>query len=132
MNKRVIYLVDDNRVLLILISKLLEREGFVVKPFENANCVLDAITEKVPDLIISDIEMPETNGVTLFDEAQDLVKGIIRIPFLYISSSIDKELLSAAYSRSKRSVIAKTGLVKPLTNAVREILKDINNPCLTV
>ena len=85
MNKRVIYLVDDSRALLILLSRVLEREGFLVRPFENAECVLRAIQEKVPDLIISDIEMPVTDGVALFDDAQNLFEGIINIPFLYIS-----------------------------------------------
>ncbi|MFN7036913.1 MAG: response regulator [Bellilinea sp.] len=62
--KSILYIEDnfDNRM---LVRRLLEHEGFLVMEAENAHQALELLQNRVPDLILMDINMPEIDGYTL-------------------------------------------------------------------
>ncbi len=67
-----ILVVDDDRRMRELVGKVLTREGYAVRALPRAQDVLQALEEAPPDLVISDIRMPEMDGMTLLQEVRRL------------------------------------------------------------
>lgn len=60
-----ILIVDDSKTELMFLSKLLQKNGMVVRTAENADEALRRLAEEIPDLILMDIVMPGQNGFQL-------------------------------------------------------------------
>ena len=58
-----ILVVDDDRMLRTLVVHKLSRIGYDVAQAENGQDALDAVAEKMPDLIILDGMMPVMDGI---------------------------------------------------------------------
>ncbi|MBI3330323.1 MAG: sigma-54-dependent Fis family transcriptional regulator [Nitrospinae bacterium] len=63
-----ILVVDDDTHMRDLVAKVLTREGYAVRALPRAQEVLQALDEAPTDLVISDIKMPEMDGLTLLNE----------------------------------------------------------------
>ena len=68
MNNGNILVVDDESEICSLIKEILEDEGYKVTIAENAGQARSEKTEFKPDLILLDIWMPDTDGITLLKE----------------------------------------------------------------
>ena len=65
-------IVDDNQLVLTLLARMLQNE-YNVTEFMDARSALAAIeTGKIPDVIISDIMMPEMDGQAFYEETRKL------------------------------------------------------------
>ncbi|MGH8067092.1 MAG: sigma-54-dependent transcriptional regulator [Candidatus Entotheonellia bacterium] len=65
-----ILVVDDDARMRELVVKVLAREGYSVRSLPRGQEVLQALEEGPADLIISDIRMPEMDGLTLLQEVK--------------------------------------------------------------
>lgn len=63
-----ILVVDDEPEICSLIQEILEDEGYSVESAENAEQARNLKTDFKPDLILLDIWMPDTDGITLLKE----------------------------------------------------------------
>jgi two-component system, NtrC family, response regulator AtoC len=68
-----ILVVDDDARMRELVAKVLAREGYAVRSLPRGQDVLQALEEGPADLVISDIRMPEMDGLTLLREVKRLV-----------------------------------------------------------
>ncbi|MDQ7091380.1 MAG: sigma-54 dependent transcriptional regulator [Methylococcales bacterium] len=70
MNKQEPYIlvVDDEPDIRQLVSEILEDEGYYVAMAENAQAARELKKKREPNLILLDIWMPDTDGVTLLKE----------------------------------------------------------------
>ena len=60
-----IVLVDDDRVIQKMVGGFLERKGYHVRKASDGIEALLHIYDRVPDLVITDVRMPELNGIEL-------------------------------------------------------------------
>ena len=60
-----IVLVDDDRVIQKMVGGFLERRGYQVRRASDGIEALQCVRDRVPDLIITDVRMPELNGIEL-------------------------------------------------------------------
>jgi len=60
-----VYIVDDEQIIAETLALILERKGFSVAWFTNPLEVLSMVELSPPDLLISDVMMPELCGVEL-------------------------------------------------------------------
>jgi DNA-binding response OmpR family regulator len=90
----VIFVVDDEEMITKSLGLILGREGFDVFGFTNPLKALERMETVEPDLLISDVMMPQLNGVDL------AVKTRIKRPECKIL------LFSAAASELRRQVRA--------------------------
>lgn len=63
-----ILVVDDEPDIRRLVCEILEDEGYQVATAENAGVARELKKSKAPDLILLDIWMPDTDGITLLKE----------------------------------------------------------------
>ena len=66
--KERILIVEDSEPLSLMMDKIFRRD-FKTATAENGRIALEKIKENYVDVIISDIEMPEMNGIAFFQEA---------------------------------------------------------------
>lgn len=69
--KNKIFLVDDDRNILLSVSMALEAEGFVVETYNDGEAGLKAILKKKPDLVILDVKMPRMDGIEVLTKLRD-------------------------------------------------------------
>ena len=68
LNKPYILVVDDEPDIRRLVREILEDENYQVGMAENAATARAARRERLPDLILLDIWMPDTDGISLLKE----------------------------------------------------------------
>jgi two-component system cell cycle response regulator DivK len=64
MSKRVLA-VEDNISNMILISRVVEAEGYELLEADDGNLALELLAREVPDLILLDINIPGVHGLEL-------------------------------------------------------------------
>ena len=62
---RHILLVDDDHALRLLLTELLEEEGFQVTPAADGEAALAVLQTTVPDVLLTDYHMPRLDGLGL-------------------------------------------------------------------
>lgn len=60
-----ILVVDDNEINLVLLARILELEGYQVTMAHNGMEAIQSAVQKMPDLAILDVMMPDMNGYEL-------------------------------------------------------------------
>ena len=78
-----ILVVDDEIGIRELLSEILGDEGHAVLLAENAGQARTIRNQEQPDLVLLDIWMPDTDGVTLLKEWS--VKGLLTMPVIMMS-----------------------------------------------
>ncbi len=66
-----ILIVDDEQEIRDSLSEVLTDEGFLTYTAENGSVALEMLNETYYDIIISDIKMPELDGVTLLQRVKE-------------------------------------------------------------
>jgi DNA-binding NtrC family response regulator len=78
-----ILVVDDEVGIRELLSEILEDEGYQVRLAENAGQAREVRTQGRPDLVLLDIWMPDTDGITLLKEWAS--SGLLTMPVVMMS-----------------------------------------------
>jgi DNA-binding response OmpR family regulator len=60
-----VFVVDDEPTIRETLAAILYNEGYEAIPFADAAMALSAAAEESPDLLITDVMMPDMNGVDL-------------------------------------------------------------------
>ncbi|MCP5278729.1 MAG: sigma-54-dependent Fis family transcriptional regulator [Thiobacillus sp.] len=78
-----ILVVDDEPGIRELMQEILEEEGYEVRMAENGASARNALEDKIPDLVLLDIWMPDVDGVTLLKEWK--TQGRLTMPVVMMS-----------------------------------------------
>jgi DNA-binding NtrC family response regulator len=65
-----LFVVDDELIICSTLATILQRSGFDARAFTNPLEALKAADENPPDLLISDVMMPEMSGIDLAIQIQ--------------------------------------------------------------
>jgi DNA-binding NtrC family response regulator len=111
-----ILVVDDEMGIRELLSEILSDEGHVVETAENAQHARDYRLRMAPDLVLLDIWMPDTDGVTLLKEWA--AQGKLTMPVIMMSGHAT---IDTAVEATK--IGALNFLEKPI--ALQKLLKAV-------
>ena len=81
----VVLIVDDSLTVRKATSRLLERKGYRVLIAKNGTEALEIIEKSRPDIILTDLEMPQMNGFEFIEMIRNNA-DTVRIPLIVISS----------------------------------------------
>jgi len=113
-----ILVVDDEMGIRELLSEILGDEGHVVIMAENAQQARDARAQGAPDLVLLDIWMPDTDGVTLLKEWQR--DGLLTMPVIMMSGHATIDTAVEATRIGALNFLEKPIALQKLLKAVQQ------------
>jgi DNA-binding NtrC family response regulator len=113
-----ILVVDDEMGIRELLSEILGDEGHVVQLAENAQQARAARLEARPDLVLLDIWMPDTDGVTLLKEWQR--DGMLTMPVIMMSGHATIDTAVEATRIGALNFLEKPIALQKLLKAVQQ------------
>ncbi len=117
--KETILIVEDNNDLRNGLREILIFEGYTVLAGSNGSEGLQQMDLLTPDLILSDITMPEMDGYEFFSAVRARPEGVT-IPFLFLTARGDREEVARG-----KSLGVEDYLIKPLTRS--ELLSAVQS-----
>ena len=117
-----ILVVDDSADTREMMAKLLELESFVVVTAEDGRVGLDVAESERPDLIITDINMPNLNGLEMIMLLRKQ-SWFTRVPILAITaygSNIALDALDAGADRAMTKPVEFDSLI----DGIRQLLRS--------
>lgn len=117
-----ILLIDKEQRILNLLQQLLQDEGWETHAASNSREALTFLQNNPVDLIISDTEMENMDGIQLITEIRELYPGIVRI-FLTDEARQDKvvKALAAGYVQQ---IISKPWIDHELKQIIHSALRQ--------
>lgn len=67
-----VFVVDDEQLIATTVATILKQDGFEATPFTNPVEALDRARSQPPNLLISDVVMPQMSGVDLAIQVRQL------------------------------------------------------------
>ena len=104
--KKKILIIEDEEILRELLKRKLEEVGYRVLTASDGKSGLDLIRKERPNLILSDIVLPNINGF----EIMKIVKGdkeLKNIPIVVISNSGMQEDIKKSFELGAKDYITK-------------------------
>ncbi|MEO5340239.1 MAG: EAL domain-containing protein [Magnetococcus sp. MYC-9] len=120
----VLFVVDDDAVTRLMLSRFLEKCGYAVIGLANGAEAVAAFDTASPDIVLMDANMPVMNG---FDACAELKQrpGARHVPVLMITGLNDDESVDRAYAVGATDFITKPVHWAILRNRVGYLLKDL-------
>ncbi len=88
--KGLVYVVDDEELICESLADILRFYSYEVLTFTNPNLVLSEVQKRSPDLICTDLKMPEMSGLELLSQMRE---NKFEFPIVFITAFIDNDLL---------------------------------------
>jgi pilus assembly protein CpaE len=124
MDGQKILLVDDDGITLKLVAAFLERLGFQVGRAGNGLEALKLVREHLPDLVITDVRMPELNGIELTTRLRGHHRTA-RVPIIMLSSMAEAKDALVGYSAGADEYLPKPFELPILEAKVKALLKRV-------
>ena len=89
-----VWLVDDDASIRWVLERALRQGGLLPRSFERADDALEALTQGLPDVLMTDIRMPGTGGLKLLESVR---RGHPGLPVIVMTAHSDLDSAVAAY-----------------------------------
>ncbi len=119
-----ILVVDDEENARIGLTRLLSREGFVVDSVSNGFEALNYLRQQEVNLIVTDINMPEMNGITFLKE---LNKSFPKSNVIMITAYGGVESYIEAMNLGAFEYINKPVKIEELKSILKKIFKETSH-----
>jgi len=117
-----IAVVDDDEVVVEVTEDILKSAGMQVRGFTDPTQALDSLVLEEPELIVSDIMMPELDGFAFRDEYLQRFPAR-NTPFLFLSSVTAPEIIAEGLERGAEDYLVKPVDHRVLVAKIRSILR---------
>lgn len=121
--ERTVLVVDDSFTIRKLVEKGLSEAGFQVVSAKNGKEALEVMRGRKPDLILSDIDMPEMNGVE-FCKAVHADPDLVLIPFVIMSANSQRAMVRRMLQRGVAAYLVKPFNLEQLVATIEKLLSD--------
>ena len=121
--ERTVLVVDDSKTIRFLVEKGLSEAGFHVLTATNGKEGLDMVKIRTPDLILSDINMPEMDGIE-FCKMLKTNPEWSKVPFVVMSSHSEKSLVRGMIDQGATTYIVKPFNLDQLVLTIENLLSD--------
>jgi len=112
-----IFVVDDEQQIVRVLKRALEAAGFTVQSALSAKNALDAIQLWTPDIVITDLAMPEMDGIELCRK----VREFSQVPIVVLSVKGDEQAKVQALDSGADDYVTKPFGMSELLARVRAL-----------
>jgi len=123
---KTILIVEDNLLFRKVIESSLKKAGYTCLLSDSANEALLLLEKEMPDLILSDYDMPEING---FDFRQTVLlnPNVRDIPFVFLTSFTDDSMILEGLNMNALDYINKETPMPVIISKLNNIIKSLEN-----
>lgn len=124
MGKKIL-VIDDDKLILMTLKRLLKREGYDVITALNGQTALRHMEEDGFDLIISDIKMPQMDGIETIRKIREFLAEYHKtpIPELFITGYAKEDVYQKALELHAAGYIEKPFDLKELLTNIEKNTK---------
>jgi CheY-like chemotaxis protein len=115
-----VLVVDDSAVDRLRAEKLLSKDiGLSVRSATNGKEALHALAQELPDVVITDMQMPEMDGLELVEAIRSKYPAV---PVILMTAHGSEELAVHALQRGAASYVPKRNLARDLPETIDSVL----------
>ncbi len=114
-----VLVVDDSRMEQLKAGRLLEKGGFSVDYAENGNVALRLLGARAYALVITDLQMPELDGLDLVGAVRERFP---MVPVILMTAHGSEEIAVKALQKGAASYVPKRSLASELVHTVNNVL----------
>lgn len=122
--RKLILVVDDEFAFCEVVCEILETAGYRARKAAHVREAYQCLAEEVPDLILTDVMMPDVDGLTFIRELK-AKPHYASIPMVVISAKTSSSDQQAAIKAGATRVLAKPFSSENLESLVGSLLKTI-------
>ncbi|WKZ56789.1 MAG: sigma-54 dependent transcriptional regulator [Bdellovibrionota bacterium] len=101
-----VLLIEDDENNRFLVEQILGGAGFAVESFDNAERGLEGLSRNLPDILISDINLPGMDGFGVVDAVRN--DPVLRyIPIILITAQTERDYLIRGFERGASDFLFK-------------------------
>jgi DNA-binding NarL/FixJ family response regulator len=117
-----ILIVDDDSLLRKILQNSLEQKGYQVVSVDSGKSALIQFSREVPDIIISDVSMPEMDGFEFCRQLRSQPSGKL-IPFIFLSAKDDLDDRIQGHTIGADSYLTKPFEMKELLANIEALIE---------
>jgi CheY-like chemotaxis protein len=114
-----VLVVEDSRTQAMHIRLLLEEAGFSVRLAYDGREGLDALARGVPDVVLTDLQMPELDGLSLVEAAREDHPGV---PVVLMTASGSEDIAVQALRAGAASYVPKRNLARDIVPTLTNVI----------
>jgi two-component system NtrC family sensor kinase len=118
-----VLVVDDESIIAQLIADVLGGEGYDVDTAPHGVAALERLAQRTYDVVLSDLRMPELDGLGLFREIEQRYPDLLQ-RFVFITGTSEHADYQGFIDDVKVPVLTKPFDMMDLVRVVQELLAD--------
>lgn len=122
---RKILIVDSDEQITAVLGLKLRKENFEVKTLSSSVNAVDTVKDFKPDLIISEMVLPEVSGVNFLKRVK-MNPDTMKTPFIFLSNSRNVEDKILAVEMGAEAFFMKPIFIKVLINRIKDFFDERN------
>ena len=119
-----VLIVDDSSAMRAVIKKVIGLSGFKMDSCleaENGRQAMDLLSDQWVDVIISDINMPEVNGLEFLELLREN-ETLKEIPVIMITTEASEQRMQGAFDRGAKGFIKKPFLPEEIKRVLYKVI----------
>jgi DNA-binding NtrC family response regulator len=122
-SKGKVFLLDDEELIVTVLSKALRREGYEIYAETETNGIMDKIKSCSPDLLLMDIRMPDRDGIDILKEIKE---DGLTIPVVMLTADDTAETAVRAMKFGAADYLTKPFNTDEVKIVIRNIIEKEN------
>ena len=99
-----VWIVDDDEAIRFVLQRALQKDGYSVQAFSKVGDIAVALQSDSPDVIVTDIRLPDADGLSVLETLDQMDK---EIPVIAITGFSDLDQAVSAFKQGVFDYIAK-------------------------
>lgn len=116
-----ILIVDDQKGVRRLLEELFKKEGWDVNVAADGKEAINKVAERLPDIILMDVKMPNMNGL---EASQIILETYGRIPIIMMTAYGEIEVVKKALDAGVKKCITKPFDIMILRDMVNNLITE--------
>ena len=116
-----VWLVDDDQSIRWVLEKALEKENIKTRSFDGGSKVIDSLRKSPPQAIISDVRMPDADGIELLKAIKDEMPAL---PVIIMTAYSDLDRAVSAFQGGAFEYLSKPFDIDEVVKLVERALSE--------